>query len=88
MAVAYAKRGQRIGTAAAVHGAVEGLAGAALEQGGRASEALQKVPVGWHFVEWPLEAEMDAGAAMPEPIASTACCGTGSPRARGRVARC
>jgi len=71
IAMAYAKRRQRTGAAAPASATVKGVAGATVEQGGRAGEALQKVPVGWHFVEWPFEAEMDAGAAMPEPILVT-----------------
>ena len=74
--MAYAKRAQRTGAAAPSRGAVEGVGSAALQQGGQAGEALQKVPVGWHVVEWPPHvtcgsAGIDAGAAVPEPIAVT-----------------
>ena len=71
LAAEYAKRGQPTGAAAPARATVEGVVRAAAERDGPASEALQKVPLGWHFVEWPLDATaLAAWTRRPAPSGS------------------
>ena len=88
LAAEYAKHGQPAGAAAPAGETVAGAASAAVARDGPAGEAPQKVPLGWHFVEWPLDAAaLAAWRGCPEPSGSPEQTGQhGSSERDGRTA--